>query len=120
MDGGQKAGFYTTRLVVRRTDPRHVLSLTEVHCSGIVRRIRHSWERGHAMKATAWIGAILIALGAVALVYKGFNYKTEDTVLQIGNVKATAEKDNRVPIPAWAGVAAIVVGVLVLVAGRKR
>ncbi len=36
------------------------------------------------------IGAILIVLGVVALAYKGFSYKSEETVLQIGSVKATA------------------------------
>ena len=55
------------------------------------------------------IGAILIVLGIAALAYKGFNYKSEETVLQIGSVKATAETEKSVPIPTWAGIAAIVV-----------
>jgi NO-binding membrane sensor protein with MHYT domain len=48
------------------------------------------------------IGAILIGLGIAALAYKGFNYKSEETVLQIGSVKATAETEKSVAIPAWA------------------
>ncbi len=72
------------------------------------------------MKATTIIGAILIILGAAGLIYKGFNYKSEDTVLQVGSVKATAETEKSVPITTWAGVGAIVLGVLVLGAGMRR
>lgn len=72
------------------------------------------------MKAATLIGAVLIAVGAAALVYKGFNYTSEETVLQIGSVKATAETEKSVSIPTWGGVAAIVVGVLVIGLGRRR
>ena len=66
------------------------------------------------------IGAILIGLGIAALVYKGFNYKSEETVLQIGSVKATAEVEKSVAIPAWAGIAAIVAGVVAIGVGMRR
>jgi len=66
------------------------------------------------------IGAILIVLGVVALAYKGFSYKSEETVLQIGSVKATAETEKSVPIPTWAGIAAIVGGVVALGVGMRR
>lgn len=72
------------------------------------------------MKATTIIGAVLIILGAAALVYRGFSYTSEETVLQIGSVKATAQTEKSVPIPLWAGIAAIVAGVLVLGAGLRR
>jgi len=66
------------------------------------------------------IGAILIVLGIAALAYKGFNYKSEETVLQIGSVKATAETEKSVPIPTWAGIAAIVAGVVAFGVGMRR
>ncbi|OZI30152.1 hypothetical protein CAL29_19005 [Bordetella genomosp. 10] len=72
------------------------------------------------MKSTTIIGALLIVLGIAALVYRGFSYKSEDTVLQIGSIKATAETEKSVPIPGWAGIAAIVVGVVVVGAGMRR
>jgi len=72
------------------------------------------------MKATTIIGALLIVAGAAALMYRGFDYTSEETVLLIGSVKATAETEKSVPIPAWAGIAAIVAGVLVLGAGLRR
>ncbi len=72
------------------------------------------------MKFTTIVGAVLIVLGVVALAYKGFNYTSQETVLQIGSVKATAETEKSVPIPMWAGIAAIVAGVLVIGAGMRR
>lgn len=72
------------------------------------------------MKFTTIVGAVLIAAGVLALAYKGFNYTSQETVLQIGSVKATAETEKSVPIPMWAGIAAIVAGVLVIGAGMRR
>ena len=60
------------------------------------------------MKLSTIIGAVLIVLGVAALAYKGFNYKSEETVLQIGSVKATAETESPWPFrpgraspPSW-------------------
>jgi uncharacterized membrane protein len=72
------------------------------------------------MKPISFIGAILIVLGVVALVYKGFNYKSEDTLVQVGPVKATTETTKSVPIPQWAGIAAIVAGVVAIGVGMRR
>ncbi|WP_459614556.1 hypothetical protein [Bordetella sp. 2513F-2] len=72
------------------------------------------------MKGSTIVGAVLIAIGAAALVYKGFNYTSEETVLQVGSVKATAETEKTVSIPGWAGIAAIVAGVLVIGVGMRR
>lgn len=72
------------------------------------------------MKIITVLGAVLIALGIAALVYRGFDYTTEETVLQIGAIKATAETAKSVAIPAWAGIAAIVAGVLAIIVGLRR
>ncbi|MVW72194.1 MULTISPECIES: hypothetical protein [unclassified Bordetella] len=72
------------------------------------------------MKFGTLIGAILIAVGAAALIYKGFSYTSEETVLQIGSVRATAETEKSVAIPMWAGIAAVVAGVLIIGLGRRR
>ena len=71
------------------------------------------------MKSSVMIGVLLIALGAAALFYKSFSYKSEETVLQIGSLKATAETEKNVPIPNILGIVAIVAGVIVLVAGGR-
>lgn len=71
------------------------------------------------MKPSVMIGALLIALGAAALIYKNFSYTSEETVLQIGSLKATAETEKNVPIPNVLGIVAIVAGVIVIVAGGR-
>jgi len=55
-----------------------------------------------------------------ALGYKSFSYTSEETLLKVGPVEATADTRKTVPIPTWAGVAAIVVGAAVIVLGRRR
>lgn len=72
------------------------------------------------MKSSLVIGLLLIVLGAASLVYKSFSYTTEETVVQLGSLKATAEIENEVPIPNVLGVIAIVAGVLVIVIGGKK
>lgn len=63
--------------------------------------------------------AIIIA-GVLALLYGGFSYTKETTAAKLGPLELKVEEKNRVNIPMWAGVAAIVAGGLVLVgAGRK-
>ncbi|BCM24892.1 hypothetical protein [Methyloradius palustris] len=71
------------------------------------------------MKSSLIIGLLLIALGAASLVYKQISFTTEETVAQIGPLKATAETEKNIPIPDILGVIAIVAGVLVIVIGRK-
>jgi hypothetical protein len=72
------------------------------------------------MKLSLMIGLLLIALGVAGLVYKNFSYTTEETVVQLGSLKATAEVENQVPVPTILGVMAIVAGVLVIAIGGKK
>lgn len=71
------------------------------------------------MKAATIVGILLIALGAIALIYKGFSYTSEETVLQVGPIKATAEEQKTISIPMWAGIAAIAAGAVIIVLGRR-
>lgn len=72
------------------------------------------------MKSSLMIGLLLIALGVAGLVYKSFNYTTEETVVQLGSLKATAEVENQVPVPTILGIIAIVAGVVVIAIGSKK
>lgn len=72
------------------------------------------------MKSSLMIGLILIALGVAGLVYKSFSYTTEETVVQLGSLRATAEVENQVPVPTILGVIAIVAGVVVIAIGSKK
>ena len=66
------------------------------------------------------VAIVLIALGALALVYGGFSYTQDKTVAKIGPIELSAKETKTVPIPMWAGIAGIVVGGVLLVMGNKR
>ena len=73
------------------------------------------------MKPMAIAGVVLIVLGLAALVYGGIGYTTRETVIDIGPLKATAERERTFPLPPVAGIAAVAGGIALLVAGvRKR
>ncbi|HEY0562250.1 MAG TPA: hypothetical protein VGD04_02905 [Methylophilus sp.] len=72
------------------------------------------------MKSTVLIGAILIALGVAGLVFKGFSYKSQETVVKIGPLEATAEVTKDMPIPSILSIIAIVVGGGLVVVGLKK
>ena len=66
------------------------------------------------------IAIILIALGALALIYGGFSYTQDKTEAKIGSFELNVKETKTVPIPLWAGIAGIVVGGALLVMGGKR
>ena len=71
------------------------------------------------MKPAAMLGVVLIVLGIAALAYQGFTYTSRDTVLDIGPLHATAERQKTVPIPPILGGSAVVAGVALLVIGMR-
>ena len=64
-------------------------------------------------------GLVLVSLGIIALVYGGFSYNRERTVLEVGSIKATATEHHTIPLSPIAGVAAIVGGLVLLVIPRR-
>jgi hypothetical protein len=71
------------------------------------------------MKSMTIIGMMLIALGLVALVYQGITYTSRETVLDIGPLHATADRQKTLPLPPVLGLAALAGGVALLVAGNR-
>lgn len=63
------------------------------------------------------IGAALVVIGAVVL-FRGLSFQKTETVLQIGDLKAQVQRDT--PIPPWAGVLAVVGGLVLVAVGLKR
>ena len=72
------------------------------------------------MKAITLIGIVLVVLGALALAYQGINYTRQEKVLDIGPIHATAEKQERIPLPPIVGGLALVGGVALLVVGARK
>ena len=65
------------------------------------------------------IGIALVVLGVLALVYGGISYSKSRTVLEVGSMHVTATEQKHIPVPALAGVAALIGGVAILVMGKR-
>jgi hypothetical protein len=72
------------------------------------------------MKPLAIIGVLLILLGIAGLVVPRFSYTTEEKVLEVGPIVATAEKEHSISVPDIAGVVAVLAGAALVFASRRR
>jgi hypothetical protein len=72
------------------------------------------------MKPIAMIGVVLVVFGLAALVYQGITYTSRETVIDIGPIHATADRDKTIPLPPVVGTVAVVGGVLLLIAGSRK
>ena len=69
----------------------------------------------------ARIGAmVLIVAGVLGLVYGSFTYTKDTHDAKIGPIELSVKDKETVNIPVWAGVGAIVVGGVLLLAGGKK
>ena len=66
------------------------------------------------------IAILLIAGGALSLIYGGFSYTKATHQANIGPLHLQLTEQQRVNIPLWAGIAAIVGGGLMLAGLGKR
>ncbi len=71
------------------------------------------------MNAMKVVALALIVLGALALAYGGFSYTRESHRADIGPIHMSVDDKERVNVPVWAGVAAIIAGGLMLVVGKR-
>jgi uncharacterized membrane protein YidH (DUF202 family) len=72
------------------------------------------------MKPILLVGVVLIVFGLLALVYQGVNYTSRETVLDIGPLHATAERQKTLPLSPVLGIAALVGGLVLVVAGNRK
>ena len=72
------------------------------------------------MKPMTLVGLLLIVVGLVALVYQGFTYTTRETVIDIGPIHATADREKTFPLPPVMGIVAVAGGVALMMAGARR
>ncbi|HKW80822.1 MAG TPA: hypothetical protein VJQ49_07430 [Casimicrobiaceae bacterium] len=66
------------------------------------------------------IGIILIVAGIAGLAYGSFTYTKETHSANVGPITLSVKDKETVNVPLWASVGAIVLGVVVLVAGRGK
>jgi len=65
------------------------------------------------------VAIVLIVAGLLALAYGGFSFTKETHKAEIGPLKLSVQEKESVNIPQWAGIGAIVAGVVLLVVGKK-
>jgi hypothetical protein len=73
-----------------------------------------------AMSTVKIAAVILVVAGLLGLVYGGFNYTKNTQTIKLGSVELSVKESQAVTIPVWAGVAAVGLGVgLLVIEGRK-
>jgi uncharacterized membrane protein YidH (DUF202 family) len=73
------------------------------------------------MSARRIIGAALVAIGIIALLWGGISWTHNETVVDAGPIEIEAEKHERIPLPPVVGGIAVVGGlVLLLLPDRRR
>ena len=72
------------------------------------------------MNAVRIVGIVLIVAGALGLAYGSFSYTKETHQAKVGPIELSIKDRETVNVPVWAGVGAIVIGGLLLLAGGKK
>ena len=72
------------------------------------------------MKPVAIAGIVLIVLGVVALAYQGFTYTTRETVVDLGPIQVTGDRQNTVPLQPVLGIVAVAGGLALVYGGSRQ
>jgi hypothetical protein len=72
------------------------------------------------MKPIMIIGLVLIVLGVGALAYKGITYTTQEKIIDIGSIQASADVQKTIPLSPILGGLSLVGGIVLVVIGRKK
>ena len=66
------------------------------------------------------IGIVLIVLGLVLLIIRGFSYTQEEEVVDIGRLEVNKEETKSVSWPLYVGGVAVVAGMALVFMGKKN
>jgi len=66
------------------------------------------------------LGAILLIVGLVMLLAGGIHFQTRKKVVDAGPIEITKKEDRYMGWPRYAGIAAMVAGVALLIAGVSK
>ena len=91
---------------------------TTLRAAGDATLVLH--QESEDMNSIKLVAVTLIVAGVLGLVYGGFSYTKDTTVVKLGPLELTAKEKQTVNVPLWAGVGAVVVGGLLLVMGSKK
>jgi len=71
------------------------------------------------MNGIKMLGVILLIAGALGLAYGSFSYTKETHDAKIGPLEMSVQEKERVNIPKWAGIGAILLGGALLVVDTR-
>jgi uncharacterized membrane protein YidH (DUF202 family) len=71
------------------------------------------------MNTRKLVALVLIVAGALALAYGGFSYTKATHQADVGPVHLSLSEKQYVNVPLWAGIAAIVIGGVLLLRGSS-
>ena len=72
------------------------------------------------MNASRVVAIVLIVAGVLGLAYGGFTYTKQTHGTKLGPIELSVTERETINIPIWAGVTAIVIGGVMLVACYRR
>lgn len=70
------------------------------------------------MNAVKMLAILLIVAGGLGLLYGGFTYTKDTHQAKLGPIELSVKETETVNVPVWAGVGAIVAGVILLFARK--
>jgi hypothetical protein len=74
------------------------------------------------MGRTGWVllAAVLLLVGAGSLFIEGISYATRETVVEVGPLEVTTEREERIGLPLWVSVVMVLAGTGALFVGAGR
>jgi uncharacterized membrane protein YidH (DUF202 family) len=72
------------------------------------------------MNGRKLIGVVLIVAGVLGLLYGGFSYTKTSHDVKLGPIELSVKEKQSINVPVWAGVGAIVAGVVLLLLGGRK
>lgn len=66
------------------------------------------------MNAVKMLAIVLIVAGGLGLVYGGFSYTKDTQQAKLGPIELSIKETQTVNVPVWAGVGAMVAGIILL------
>lgn len=65
-------------------------------------------------------GIALVIIGLLITIFTSISFTTEESLLEIGDLEITHQKEREVNWPRWAGVVVVVGGVALILFDRKK